>query len=73
MSKLDIAQICDMVQEKLTPLGYGNVDLNLQEKILLCLKNLGTGSFRTCSKNFIKVSQPTVCRILLSFVDATGR
>ena len=59
-----------MVREKLTPLGYRNVDLNLQEKVFLCLKTLGTGSFQTCSKDFIKVSQPTVSRILSSFVDA---
>ena len=32
MSKSDIGQVCDMVQEKLTPLGCRNVDLNLQEK-----------------------------------------
>ena len=38
-----------MVQEKLTPLSYRNVDLNLQEKLLLCLKTLGTGSFETGS------------------------
>ena len=59
-----------MVQEKLTPLGYRNVDLNLQEKVLLCLKTLESESFQTCSKDFIKVSQPTVSRILSSFVDA---
>ena len=35
MSKSDIGQVCDMVQEKLTLLGYRNVDLNLQEKVLL--------------------------------------
>ena len=70
MSKSDIGQVCGMVRENLTPLGYKNVDLNLQEKVLLCLKTLGTGSFQTCSKDFIKVSQPTVSRILSSFVDA---
>ena len=32
MSKSDIGQVCDMAQEKLTPLGYKNVDLNLQQK-----------------------------------------
>ena len=56
MSKSDIGQICDMVQEKLTPLGYRNVDLSLPEKVILCLKTLGTESFQTCSNDFIKVS-----------------
>ena len=59
-----------MVQEKLTPLGYRNIDLNLQEKVLLCLKTLESGSFQTCSKDFTKVSQPNVSRILSSFVNA---
>ena len=69
MSKSDIGQVCGMVQEKLTPLAYKNVDLNLQEKVL-CLKTLGTGSSQTCSEDFIKVSQPTVSRILSLCVDS---
>ena len=36
-----------MVQEKLTLLGYRNVELNLHEKVLLCVKTLGAGSFQS--------------------------
>ena len=45
-------------------------DLNLQQKVLVCLKTLGSGSFQNCSKDFVEVSQQCVSKLLSAFTSA---
>ena len=51
------------------PEGYRSVDLLLEQKILICLKTLGSESFQNCSKDFIDLAQPTVSRVLSDFIE----
>ena len=45
------------------------MDLSIEEKVLISIKTLASGSFQNCSKDFIKVSQPTVSNTLQAFTD----
>ena len=44
--------------------------LSLKQKVLLCLKMLGSGSFQSTSKDFLKVTQPTVSKVLTQFLNS---
>ena len=54
----------------MAPLCSRSSDITLEEKVLNCLKTLGSGSFQNCSKDFVQVSQPySVSKIHTSFSD----
>ena len=69
MSKSEIKCICDLIKDSMQPVGYRSIDLSLEQKVLICLKTLGSGSFQNCSKDFIDVAQPTVSRVLSDFIE----
>ena len=52
------------------PMESRSVDLTLLDKVLICLKTLGSGSFQNCSKDFVHVTQPTVIRVISAFVNS---
>ena len=54
----------------MAPLDSRSNDITLEEKVLICLKTLGSGSFQNCSKDFVQVSQPSVSKILTSISDS---
>ena len=65
-----IFNICDLVRTELGTRGYRSVDLTLEEKVLLSLKTLASGSFQNSSKDYLDVAQPTVSTVLNDFVNA---
>ena len=69
MNWKEIEEICKLVQDKMQPIGHRSTDLSLENKVLLCLKTLGSGSFQSCSKDFLGVSQPTVSKQLSLFTN----
>ena len=70
MRKQEIKYVCSLVKDDMAPLGSRSSDTTLEEKVLICLKTLGSGSFQNCSKDFVQVSQPRVSKILTSFSDS---
>lgn len=70
LGKAQIQQLCEIVREDMKCVGGRSIDLSLTEKVLICLKTLGSGSFQSCSKDFMFVIQPTVSRVLSTFVDS---
>ena len=70
MSKQEIKYVCSLVKDDMAPLGSRSSDITLEEKVLICLKTLGSGSFQNCSKDFVQVSQPRVSKMLTSFSDS---
>ena len=69
MSKSEMKYICDLIKDSMQPVGYRSIDLSLEQKVLICLKTLGSGSFQNCSKNVTDVAQPTVSRVLSDFIE----
>ena len=69
LKKSEIGYICSLLQDSMSPLGFRSTDLLLEQKVLICLKTLGSGSFQNCSKDFINVSQPTVSQVFSDFTD----
>ena len=69
MSKAEIIKICDIVKDEMYTKGCRKMDLSIEEKVLISIKTLASGSFQNCSKDFIKVSQPTVSNTLQAFTD----
>ena len=45
MNQEEIKEICDLVSGEMQSVGHRLVDLNLKQKVLLCLKTLGSGKF----------------------------
>ena len=70
MNHEEIKEICDLVSGEMQSVGHRLVDLTLKQKVLLCLKTLGSGSFQTTSKGFFEETQPTVSKVMSQFVDA---
>ena len=70
MSKQEIKYVCSLVKDDMASLGSRSNDVTLEEKVLVCLKTLGSGSFQNCSKDFVQVSQPTVSKILTAFTKS---
>lgn len=66
MTRSEINMICDLVRNDMESLGSREMDFSVEEKVLLCLKTLGSGSFQSSSKDCLSASQPTVSK----FVDA---
>ena len=69
LKKSEIGYICSLLQDSMSSLGFRSTDLSLEQKVRICLKTLGSGSFQNCSKNFINVSQPTVSQVFSDFTD----
>lgn len=70
MTKREIQDVCNLVRDDLQPVGNRSIDLTLEQKVLICLKTLKSGSFQNCSKDFMDVSQPTVSVVLAAFMDS---
>ena len=70
MTKHEIYNFCDVVQEDMQPMGSRSIDLTLLDKILICLMALASGGFQNCRKDFMHVTQPTVRRVLSAFVNS---
>ena len=70
MSKQEIKSVCSLVKDDMAPLGSRSSDITLQEKVLICLKTLESGSFQNSSKDLVQVSQPSVSKIVTSFSDS---
>ena len=67
MSKAEIIKICDIVKNEMYTKECRKIDLSIEEKVLISIKTLA--SFQDFSKDFIKVSQPTVSNIVQAFTD----
>ena len=70
MNQKEIQEICDLISGEMQPVGHWLVDLTLKQKVLLCLKTLGSGTFQTTSTDFLEVTQPTVGKVVSQLVDA---
>ena len=69
LKKSEISYLCFLLQSSKAPLGRRSTDLSLEQKVLIYLKTLGSGSFQNCSKDFIDIAQPTVSQVLSEFVE----
>ena len=69
LKKSEIGYICSLLQDSISPFGFRSTNLSLEQKVLICLKTLESGSFQNCSKDFINVSQPTVSQVFSDFTD----
>ena len=69
MDREEIKKICELVKNQMQPVGKDD-GLSLKQKVLLCLKTLRSGSFKSTSKGFLKVTQPTVRKVLTQFVNS---
>ena len=70
MSKQEIKYVCSLVKDDMALLGSRSRDITLEEKVLICLKTLGSGSFQNRSIDFVQVSQRSVSKIHTSFSDS---
>ena len=70
LNKQEILNVCDLVKDDLSPKRCGGRILSLEDKVLLSLKALGSGSFQSSVKDFLNVSQPAVSVILGAFLDS---
>jgi len=50
--------------------GSTTKDISVEEKVMISLKTLASGSFQSSVKDLFAVTQPTVCRCLNGFVEA---
>ena len=70
MTKEEIRWLCTLLSNDLNSSGNRECDLTTEEKVLISMKTLASGSFQNCSKDFLNVSQPTVSKCLDDFVEA---
>ena len=60
MSKEEILNICELVKDDMTPLRRGGrasgPNLTFEEKVLISMKLLVSGSFQSIAKNYVNVS-----------------
>ena len=75
LTRSQIKDLCDLLRSDLAPArdanrGRKRVNLSLEEKVLISLKTLASGSFQNSSKDNINVSQPTVSVVLDAFLKA---
>ena len=70
MTKDEVHDLCELLSDDLKCQGKRGCDLSVEHKVLISLKTLASGSFQSTSKDFICVSQPTVSKVLDSFINA---
>lgn len=70
MTKDEARYVSDLVKDDMKCLGNRKTDLTLEQKVLVCLKTLASGSFQNCSKDVIKTSQPVVSKLMTAFTDS---
>ena len=70
MTRSEILLVCGLVRNEMECVGSREMDFSLEEKVLICLKTLGSGSFQNTSKDCLNASQPTVSKFLTKFVNA---
>ena len=70
MTKIEIMQLTDLLNDDLKSNGRRKVDLSVEDKILIALKTLSSGSFQHSAKDLFRVSQSTVSKVLGVFLDA---
>ena len=75
LTRRQIYYICEMLKDELTPIkdagrGFKRRNSSLEEKVLISLKTLASGSFQNSSKDNIDVAKITVSKVLNDFVDA---
>ena len=73
MTKEEVIYVCSLVKDEMKSLGNRKTDLSLEQKVLICLKTLASGSFQNCSKDFLKTSQPVVSKLMKAFTDAMAK
>ena len=61
INREEIEEICELVKDEMQPVGH---------TVLLCRKTLESGSFQSTSKDFLKVAQPTVSKVLTQFLNS---
>ena len=69
MNQEEMEEVCRLVRSTMQPVGHRSTDVSLEDKVLLCLKTLGSGSFQSGSKDFLGVSQSTVSKQLPRFIN----
>ena len=70
MYKGNVRQLCELLDEDLIPKITGKHILTTEQKVLISLKVLASGSFQNVAKDYVNVAQPTVSKVLEDFVDA---
>ena len=71
--KSDVRLLAFLLRSELGGRGSRICDITLEEKRLVALKCLASGSFQNSAQNALNVSQPTVSRCLNNFVEALCR
>ena len=70
MKKTNVHFLCDLLRNELQCKGNRKCDISLDEKVLLSLNTLGSGSFQNSVKDKLNVSQPTISKYLTEFTEA---
>ena len=66
MNREEMEEICKLVKvEMQQAVGNKIIDLSLKQKVVLCLKMLGSGSFQSTSRDFRKAT--IQLRVILSY------
>ena len=73
MTKPEVNYLSGLLKDELYSRGRRNIDLSVEDKVLISLKTLASGSFQNTSKDFLNVSQPTVSKVLSCFTDSMVR
>ena len=69
MPKIEILNLCELLKDKLTSLREGTRYLTIEEKVLISLKTLASGSFQNSAKDNVNVAQPTVSKVIGDFLE----
>ena len=69
MTKCQILVLCELLKHDLPPSQERSMNLTVEEKVLISLKTLASGSFQNSAKDNINVSQSTVSRVPGAFAD----
>ena len=60
MVKTEVKDLCGLLKDDLVCRGARKCDLTVEQKVLISLITLGSGSFQNTAKDFFGVSQPVV-------------
>ena len=67
MKKIDVHFLCDLLRNELQCKANRKCKISLEDRVLLSLNTLGSGSFQNSVKDKLNVSQSTVSKCLTEF------
>ena len=73
LSKREVEILCNLLKTELSSVGSRSMDLSVDEKVMISLKTLASGSFQSSFNDLFNVSQLTVSKCLSAFVEALSK